>query len=259
MGYSRPGSRPISAAMRRLALLLTTALIGAGCAAGEEGVRATELLADAEAAEAKLVSATYELRLSFSQDGQTVQMVAEGGDVRKGARAGEQFLRMRVEGVPGLPFGEMLIVLKEGQMHVGMNGSWQTMPLPQQVPDAERRALAAGLVHRLAEAVESVTVKENELVAGQPVTTVAGVVDTASLLEAFADLSGLAEMPGTPDFDSGEIADNLSDIEVTLALSEPEHLLRAAFVDFEVEDADVRLVYRLTGVDVPVALPRIGS
>jgi hypothetical protein len=133
------------------------------------------------------------------------------------------------------------------------------MPMPPQLPDAEAQALAAGFVHRLAAAVKSVTVKEDALVAGQPVTTVAGVIDTEALFEAFADVAGLADMPGAPAFDAGEIADDLSDIEVTLALSEPAHLLRAAFVDFDVDGADVRLVYRLTGVDVPVKLPRFSA
>jgi hypothetical protein len=241
--------------MRRLAALLALAVLAAGCAGGEDGARAAALLAEAQAAEAKLASATYELELSFTQDGQTVRVHADGGDVRKGERAGEQFLRIRLDGVPGLALGEMLVVVENGQVRLGINGSWQTMPVPPQLPDAEAEALAAGLVHRLAGAVESVEVKENEIAAGQPVTTVAGVIDTQALFEAFADLAGLADLPGAPAFDAGEITDSLSDIEVTLVLSEPSHLLRAAFVDFRVEDADVRLVYRLTGVDVPVTLP----
>jgi len=241
--------------MRGLAALLATALLAAGCAAGEDGVRATELLDEARAAEAQLASATYDLQVSVAQDGQTFRLTAEGGDVRKGARAGEQFFRARLDGVPGLPVSEIVVVVEQGRMHLGMNGSWQTMPAPQQVPDAETQALAAGLVHRLAGAVKSVTVKEDALVAGQPVTTVSGVIDTEALFEAFADLTGFAELPAAPAFDAGELAESVSDIDVTLVLAEPTHLLRAAFVDFEVEDADVRLVYRLTGVDVPVKLP----
>jgi hypothetical protein len=97
---------------------------------------------------------------------------------------------------------------------------------------------------------------EDALVAGQPVTTVSGVIDTEALFETFADLAALADTPGVPAFAAGEIVEGVTDIEVTLVLSEPAHLLRAAFVDFEVEGADVRLVYRLTGVDVPVKLPR---
>jgi hypothetical protein len=242
--------------MRRLAALLAMAVLVVGCAAGEDGARATELLAEAKAAEAKLGSATWGLEVSFEMDGQSMRFVVEGGDVRKGRRAGEGFFRARIEGVPGLPVGEIVAIVQNGQMQIGMNGSWQTMPMPQTLPDGEAQALAAGLVHRLAGAVESVQVTENEIVAGQPLTTVAGVIDTQALFEAFADLAGLADLPGAEAFDAGEITKSLSDIEVTLVLSEPSHLLRAAFVDFRVEDAEVRLVYRLTGVDVPVTLPR---
>jgi hypothetical protein len=87
------------------------------------------------------------------------------------------------------------------------------------------------------------------------VTTLSGVIDTEALFEAFADLAGLADLPAAPALDAGELAESVSDIDVTLVLAEPTHLLRAAFVDFEVEGADVRVVYRLTGVDVPVKLP----
>jgi hypothetical protein len=241
--------------MRRLLLLLATVFLVAGCAAGEDGTRAAQLLAEAQAAEGKLSSATYELDLSVSTDGQTLSFHAEGGDVRKGTRAGEQFLRFRLAGVPGLPVGEMVFVAQNGQARFGVNGSWQTVPLPRELPNAEEKALAALLVHRLAGAVESVDVRENELVSGQPVATIAGVIDTEALFEAFADLAGMAELPGAASFDAGEIAESVSDIDVTLVLAEPTHLLRAAFVDFRVEDADVRLTYRLTGVDVPVTLP----
>lgn len=241
--------------MRRVAALLATALLAAGCAAGEDGARATELLAEAQAADARLLSATYDLEISFSKDGQTFRAVAEGGDVRKGKRAGEQFLRLRLEGVPGFPASDMLMVVQGGSMRLTMNGVSQTMPFPEQTAGPQAQALGAGFVHRLGRAVESVTVDEGALVAGQPVTTIRGVVDTKALFAAFAELAGLADL-AKQSFDAGEVADRIGDIDVTLVLSEPDHLLRAAFVDLEIDGAELGVVYRLTGVDVPVTLPR---
>ena len=61
----------------RLVTILATTVLLAGCST-EEGMRAQELLQQAEAAQAQLGSATFDGSVAVSADGESFRMLFEG-------------------------------------------------------------------------------------------------------------------------------------------------------------------------------------
>ena len=100
--------------MRRFFSLALAAIALTACS-GEQGKRAQQLLARAEAAQARLSSATYEARMTFEMDGRTMSLVMDGGGYFKGRRAGDQLLTMRTDGVPALGAVNMQLLVRRGR------------------------------------------------------------------------------------------------------------------------------------------------
>src|SRR5215218_1195973 len=79
--------------------LATTAFVVSACS-GADAKRPRELLAQTNAAQAKVRSASYDVRVVVSAESQRYTMLMNGGGYFKGRRAGDRFLIMRGEGLP---------------------------------------------------------------------------------------------------------------------------------------------------------------
>jgi hypothetical protein len=246
---------------RRLAqvvLLLATVSILSACS-GADAKRATELLANAQAAQAKVVSASYDVRVVVSQGDRRYTLVMTGGGYLKGPRAGDQFMSMRGEGLP-VPLNFELVSVG-GRAVVRANGRSQSFPLPSGTTGAQTSNWTA-MVGDLARYVKSVDVRENSVVAGQKGTTVSGVVDTAGLVKAAAGMSMFSQFAGAGASALDEMTKSLGDTRVVLFISDRTHLIRTAAITLELkaagEKARVQVFYGLRGVNRPVSIPASG-
>ena len=232
----------------RLVTTLAAALLLAGCST-EEGLRAQELLQQAEAAQANLSSSTFEGSLGISADGMNVRMVFTGATSTDG-----EWFSMRTSGVPDGGDMAMQVLVRGGRAWMKTGSRWDSMPVPTGA--GSNGTLSAAAFQQLARYVKDVRVTEHQLIQGKPVTTIAGEIDTAGLIESIAKLGSLAE--GT-SFDLSKLGLDIGDIRAVLTIDERTRLLDTAFVTFamSVEDKSIEidLRYRLASANEPVKLP----
>jgi hypothetical protein len=116
--------------------------------------------------------------------------------------------------------------------------------------------LSAAAFQQLARYVKDVRVKEHQVIQGKNVTTIAGEIDTAGMIESFAKLGPLAE---GASFDLSKLGVDIGDIHAVLTIDERTHLLDSALVSFalkaEGKSVKLDLRYRLSGANKPVTLP----
>jgi len=236
-------------------LLAGAASVLSACS-GADAQRANELLARAHAAQSKVVSASYDVRVVVSAGDQRYSLVMSGGGYFKGRRAGDQFMTMRGEGLPAPMSFELVSV--GGRAVVRTNGRTQSFPLPAGTTSAQTSNWTA-IVGNLARYVKSVEVRDRSIVAGTRGTTVSGVIDTAGLVKAAAGMNifSRAAGAGTQAFD--EMTKTLGDTRVVLFIADRTHLIRSAAITLELkgagQGAKVELFYNLRGVNRPVAMP----
>jgi hypothetical protein len=243
---------------RRLAqaVSLVAAVVVVSACSGADAERASELLASAQAAQAKVVSASYDVRVVVSAGDQRYTLLMNGGGYFKGPRAGDQFMSMRGEGLP-VPMNFELVSVG-GRSVVRVNGRLQSFPLPAGTTGAETSNWT-GIVGELARYVKSVDVREDSVVAGKRGAMVSGVIDTSGLVKAAAGMSvfSRAAGAGSPAFD--EMVKTLGDTRVVLFVSERTHLIQSAAITLELkgagQGAKVEVLYGLRGVNRPVAIP----
>jgi hypothetical protein len=239
-----------------LALVATLGVVSA--CSGADAERATELLAQANAAQAKVVSASYDVRVVVSAGTQRYTMLMNGGGYFKGRRAGDQFLTMRGEGLP-VPL-DFLLVSRGGRAVVRANGRTQSFPLPSGGMGSQTGNWTA-IVGELSRYVKSVSVRENSVVAGTPGTTISGVIDTAGLVKAAAGMSIFSQAAGAGSTALDEMAKNLGDTRVVLFIAKRTRLIRSAAITLELEaagqEAKVELFYSLRGINRPVVIPSL--
>jgi hypothetical protein len=248
------------ARLAALALAVLT-LVAAGCA-GAEGRRGQELLQQAEAAEKNVSSATFELELNATHEGQRVGLSLRGGGYSKGKRAGDMFLEATTSGALGAH--DFAFVADRGRLSMKTNGTWQTMPgsasLRSSLGTMGSRDLGSAAFLELARYVKEVRVTEGQSVNGEPTATISGTIDTAGLVQGVAKLEGLSELAGGAAPDLSELSNYLGDTRVAIAFSERTHLIRGAVVNLTVDaqgqKSDLQLVYRLRDVNKPVRFPR---
>jgi hypothetical protein len=237
--------------MRRLVPLLFVFLLAA-CAGGEDAKRAQKLLEQAEAAQARLSTVGYAGKVSFSYEDQRFGMGFSGAAVLQGASAGDQWLRMTGEGIPGAGSVDMSIVRKGSRMTLRSMGVTQNVPVPPAVERDDDPWGSLGAMD-LASCVKKVDVKEGRNFNGEPATRIAGVVDTVCAFEAVRSVSSLGQA-GAVDLDV--IKDKLGDARATLFVSDRSHLLIGGVlgldVDVEGQSFSFEVAYRLTSVNEPV-------
>ena len=233
----------------RLVTMLAAASLLAGCST-EEGMRAQTLLQQAEAAQANLRTSTFDGSLGISADGMKIQMLFDGATSKDG-----EWFSMRTSGVPNGGDMAMQVLVRGGRAWMKIGNRWQSMPVPA---DAGANGTLSGeAFQQLARYVEDVRVTEHQLIQGKPVTTIAGEIDTAGLIESFAKLGPLAE--GT-SFDLSKLGLDIGDIRAVLTIDERTQLLDSAFVSFamsaEGKSIEIELRYRLASANKPIRLPQ---
>lgn len=234
------------------ALSLVAAVLVVSACSGADAKRAQDLLAQANAAQAKVVSASYDVRVVVSAGSQRYTMLMNGGGYLKGPRAGDQHMSMRGEGLPVPMLFEMTSVRGRGTVRV--NGRTQSFPMPA---GTARSQDWTAIVGDLTKHVKSVDVRENSVVAGKSGTTVAGVIDTAGLARAAAGMSMLSQSTGAGALD--EMTKNVGDMRVVLFIADRTRLIQSAAITLELkgsgQKAKVEMFYSLRGVNRPVAFP----
>jgi hypothetical protein len=244
----------------RLAKLFLATILLAGCAAGPDGQQAQQLLQEAQAANAKVKSATYVATMAFSGEGQKFQLSMAGGALLKGKRAGDQFLRMRAEGLPtqlGMN-GELMLMVKRGdRLTMTMGGRTQVLPAPREL-SAQTQAWGSLASLDLVSCVKKVDVEAGRNLNGEPATRIAGTIDTACVVRSLANLSGLGSVAGGT-LDAGKIGDTLGDVKATLFVSDRTKLLIGGLITLtakaEGRAMEIQFSYRLTSVNEPVRFP----
>ena len=237
--------------MRRIAAPLLAILVLAGCA-GEQGQRAQQLLDRAQAAQARLSSMSYELRMTFSFQGQKASLVVDGAGYLKGRRAGDQVMTMRMDGVPGFAMNANM-VLRGRRMTMTMNGRSFSTAVPA---GAKQQYDWSGSVTELARYVKEVRVHENRSANGERGSTVTGVIDTEGLLKAAARLQSWSQVSGAAAPDMSALAENVGDTRAALFVSSRTGLIRSAVINLSLEaggqEIELDLTYRLKNVNRPV-------
>jgi hypothetical protein len=234
--------------VRRLFALAFAAISLSACS-GEQGRRAQELLTRAEAAQARLSSATYEARMTFAMDGRAMSLVMDGGGYFKGRRAGDQLLTMRTDGVPGAAAVDMQLIVRSGRPSLSVNG--RRLSIPAQAGTGGQYDWSSTMLD-LARYVKDVRVREGRVANGEKGATIAGVIDTAAMVKAMSKLDGVAQAARLDKF-----GENLGDIRAAVFVSARTGLIRSALIgmsmEAEGEKADVTLAYRLKSTNKGVA------
>jgi hypothetical protein len=229
--------------------LLALALL-AGCSS-EEGLRAQELLQQAEAAQAQLRSSTFDGSMAVSADGMRISLLFKGAT----SQAGEWF-SLRTSGIPGGGDLAMQVLHKGGRVWMNMGSGWTSAPAgAAQAATGSSGTMSAEAFQQLARHVKDVRVTEHQVGGGKPVTPGAGEIDTQGLLEAATKLRDFAPQ----GFDLSDAGIDLGDIHAVLTIDERTRLLDTAFVTFsmsaEGKTVKVELRYRLASANEPVRLP----
>ena len=255
-GSARADARTV---IRLLALVVAAAFLLSGCS-GEEGTRAQELLQQAEQAQAKLDSATFDAALRFAVDGKQVDVAMTGAVSKQGAA-----FSVHTSGIPEAVGTEVQVVVRDKRAWMSENGGpWTSLEVPQQM-NGMSGSMGADAFQELTRYIHDVRVTEHQQIAGKPVTTITGGIDTAGMLKSLAKLGSLSGTGnGSFAFDLDDLDDlgvKLGDITAVLSIDEAAHLLSSAFVTFAIEAQDekleLQLQYRLTSWNKPVELPSV--
>lgn len=232
----------------RVVTFLAAGLLLAGCSS-EEGRRAQELLQQAESAQAALTSSSFDGSLAFSFDGMDVRMLFNGATSADG-----EWIAMQITGMPDAGDLAMEVLVRGNRAWTKLDGRWQSMPLP--AGERPNGTMSAAAFQELARYVKAVRVTEHQLIAGKPVTTIAGDIDTRAMITAFAKLGSLTE---GASLDFSELGLEIGDIHAVLTVDERTRLLDSAFITFamsaEGKSAEIELRYRLASANQPVELP----
>jgi hypothetical protein len=105
----------------------------AGCAGGPNATQAHDLLQRAQAAHTQLSSVSYEAKSSFSVEGRTFGYTFRGAALLKGASAGDQWLELTSDDVPGVGQIVMTVIRRGTRMTIRSMGQAQEVPVPAEL------------------------------------------------------------------------------------------------------------------------------
>jgi hypothetical protein len=230
---------------------LCAALLLTGCST-EEGLRAQELLQQAEVAQQALASSTFAGSISIAFGAQKVSMEFNGAT----SKGGEWF-SMRSSGIPDGGDFAMQVLMRGGRAWTNFGGGWTSAPAPAEL--GSTGTMSAAAFQQLARYVKDVRVTEHQLIGGKTVTTIGGEIDTQGMVQAVMKLGSVAGDVEGFSFDFSKLGIEFGDIEALLTIDERTHLLDTAFVAFSIaaqgEQVDLELRYWLTSANEPVRLP----
>ena len=237
---------------RSLAALAAALPLAAGCS-GADAVKAQQLLDEAQQAQQNVSSETFSAHMNVSLKGQHFQLQLSGGGYQKGANAGDMYVDVHFSAPVAMPFSTMRVAKVGGSEWLELDGRRVAVPTTRTQTGTTNPALAAFDFTRY---VKDVKVEGGQTLNGRSVTKIVGVLDTASLLNAFTKLGGLSHATGTsmPSF-----AGHVSDTRVVAYLDDTTHMLVTALADltFHTTEGNVAMHFdvAITGVNKPVALP----
>jgi hypothetical protein len=187
------------------------------------------------------------LRFSVSGAPEEFSMTMRGGGYMRGKHAGDMYATVTSE---NLGFPKFVIVQRKGLLTASVDG--QRLP-SMPAPGDESSPLD---LLELGRYVKDVSVEHGKLIDGQRMTKLAGVVDTAGLVEeALAPLGDMTAFGGS-DFDPSGV---LGDMRVVLYLSDVTHLPMRGLVDIPMkaagEEFDMHIDFAYTSVNEGVAFP----
>lgn len=248
------------AVIRLPALVVCAAFLLSGCSSAE-GTRAQELLQQAEQAQAQLESATFEANIGVVMDGKQIKVAVNGAASKEGAA-----FSMHMTGLPDAESEDFQFVVRGDSAWLSDGGgSWTSLPVPKEL-NGKSSSMGADAFQELARYVKDVRVAEHQQIGGKPVTTIAGEIDTAGMLQAFAklaSLSGAGAENGGLSFDLDDLGVEIGDIKAVLSIDERTHLLDTALVTVAVEaqgeKVELKVQYRLTSANEPVTLPSVAG
>lgn len=235
--------------MRGLAALALVLTFLTACS-GEQGERAQQLLERAQAAQARVDSMAYDVRVTFTTDRGRMSLLIDGAAYTRGPRAGDQVLAMRTEGLPDGFALDMNMTMRGQSVTTTVNGRTTTATVPATV---RQQYDFAGTLAELARYVKRVTVREGRVVNGERGATIAGVIDTEGLVKAASRLQALGGAAGSSPAGMDDLAERFGDTRAALFVSERTGLIRSAVVGLTVDgkdgDARVDVTYRLESVN----------
>lgn len=235
----------------RILTILGAALLLTACST-EEGLRAQELLQQAEVAQQALASSTFEGTVAVAFGAEKVSMQFKGAT----SKGGEWF-SMRSSGVPEGGDFSMQVLVRGGRVWTNVGSGWTSGPAPADL--GSTGTMSAAAFQQLARYVQDVRVTEHQLIGGKAVTTIGGEIDTQGMVQAVLKLGSVAGDVEGFSFDFSKLGIDFGDIEALLTIDERTQLLDTALVKFSVaaegEEVDLELRYRLTSANEPVRLP----
>ena len=240
-----------------MAAVLVALPLLAGCS-GADAVRAQQLLQQAEQAQQQASSETFSAHLKVTAKGQTMELQLSGGGYMKGSHAGDMYVDMHLSAPIALPFSTVRVAKVGSSMLLDLDGKREVLPVAAGQSGASPAASSGLAAFDFTRYVKDVKVEGGQTLNGRPVTKIIGVLDSASLLNAFSKLGGLSQATGAsvPNF-SGHV----SDTRVVAYVDDQTHMLVAALADVSVHadggDANLHLDLAITSVNRPVLLPAV--
>jgi hypothetical protein len=240
--------------MRRLlafVLLASAAAVGSGCS-GVGAQKAQTILDQSTTAMADVESVSFSMRMwtEGASRGADFTVLMHGGGYEKGKHAGEAYMTMTSDDVPGL--GSMTVVIRRDVLYVKAGGTWSRVPAPAGQTGADPMA-----GFDLTRYVTDVRVEEGVVVEGEPMARITGVIDTSAAIDGL-----LGTLGGTGAGGLGEASDVLGDIRAVLYVSETTHLPMRTLVDMPMSIAGEKIAMHMdiviTGVNKPVDIPSVG-
>ena len=237
--------------MQRVLALLALAALGvaaAGCS-GRDAQEAQALLAESQAAVAKVRSASFTAKLWTEGGAQEFSFTMSGGAYSKGKQAGDFYV---VISSGEALFQDIVAVQRAGRMSASVGGTVMTNALP---PAPSEQSIG---VLQLDPYVKDVEVEHGKLVGGTAVTKITGVVDTQAFLKgslgAIPELAGLGE----GGFD---VAEAFGDTRAVFYLSDATRLPVRALVDLPMdflgEEVVLHMDFAYTSFNEKLSFPEV--
>jgi hypothetical protein len=233
--------------MRYLALLLAAGLL-AGCSPAD-AQKAEDILRQAQAAQQALTSESFVLKLSFSYEGQSAEIVMQGAGYTK---TGDFYMTMTgsVPGLSSAPF-DLAVVKRGGTVQMRQGGRTETLSLPQAQQQLGGTIDQFSQLTDLARYVKDGSVSAADF-QGRPADKLVGVLDTQALFSAAAGSSkDLFSRAGV----------HVGDLRVVLFVPRDTHLVEAMLADVTLnaqgKSVAMNLSLGLTGVNQPVEFPTL--
>jgi hypothetical protein len=197
------------------------------------------------------------MRMTVSGAGQSGTIDLDGSLYTKGDHKGDGVVNMRLEGLAGGT--TMQFVEKDGTITLYVNGQRTAIPVSQAQSSGDD---LTGVMSKLdlEKYVKDVSVSQHEVLNGDSVTKIVGVLDTSSLLGDFgSQASGGAQVPAELQGVIPSIAKDFGDTRVVLFVNDQTHLVQSALVDLDInaqgKSMHLAVDYGLTSVDKPVDFP----